>query len=824
MDKRTLLFVLSLSFTLFLVNMFFEQRHQETAKEWHEQQKAKKIQQKQELEKEIAERTAKIKDLPPIVEFYADSQNKLYLGSGIKFEDTILTVSWEKTLPSKIYIKGESFQIAYSPDNAGEPALYEKHPDAAIKIGNLPYFGHYELQIVSLLKPPQITLGEYTDGHFSIPVVELQKLTKDLGEKPASDTHKEIPQNSLVLMKTVEGYLPVAFYQQNTKSLIYLEQISGLNKEIIKSETLGEPGTSEEKFYVLENSYQQLVFSNYGGALAEINLPFQTSENQKSVVKEIEFDRTIAQDHPHNAIFPENAYYTPGQSSTGPFVENAKGKFGGYYPLIRRNLIHSDEKQSIRILPEYYALNIVSEYPEMAELVYEVTNFTQNSITFEARQRNRRITKIFSIDEETGAPYCINLTIKIEGESRGLWLISGVPEVEWISNGPATALKYRMTRNNNSEVINIDLPKEATSFSSIYPDWICNSNGFLGVIQDPLTDIDPGFKAQNIPGTVVPSRLVLVDEEFELFKAQDLPGYMLLLPLNSKGGTMNFRIFAGPFASSILKIVDRTFSDPVTGDNPDYIASQSFHGWFSFISAPFAKFLLILMQFFHSLTGSWGFSIILLTVALRLMLYPLNAWSAKSMLRMQQIAPDIQRIQEKYKKDPKKAQLEIMNLYRDKGVNPISGCFPLLIQMPFLVGMFDLLKSTFELRGASFIPGWIDNLAAPDVLFSWNAPIFFIGTQFHLLPILLGAVMFLQQRLMSPAPKDPNLMTEQQRQQKAMGTMMTVVFSIMFYHFPSGLNIYWLSSMLLGILQQWWTAKRFKPDTVVTKKVVKGNR
>src|ERR1700733_7952217 len=107
MDKRTLLFVLSLSFTLFLVNMFFEQRHQETAKEWHEQQKAKKIQKRQDLEKEIAERTAKLKELPPIVELYSDSQNRQSLGYGIKFQDTILTLSWEKSHPHKIYTRGE---------------------------------------------------------------------------------------------------------------------------------------------------------------------------------------------------------------------------------------------------------------------------------------------------------------------------------------------------------------------------------------------------------------------------------------------------------------------------------------------------------------------------------------------------------------------------------------------------------------------------------------------------------------------------------------------------------------------------------------------
>jgi YidC/Oxa1 family membrane protein insertase len=130
--------------------------------------------------------------------------------------------------------------------------------------------------------------------------------------------------------------------------------------------------------------------------------------------------------------------------------------------------------------------------------------------------------------------------------------------------------------------------------------------------------------------------------------------------------------------------------------------------------------------------------------------------------------------------------------------------------------MFDLLKSAFELRGATFIPGWIDNLTAPDVLFSWNYPVFFFETSFHLLPVLLGAVMFLQQRMSSPLPKNGQLLTDQQKQQKMMGNIMVVVFTVMFYHFPSGLNIYWLSSTGLGIVQQWITSKRLKPLKVTS--------
>lgn len=404
--------------------------------------------------------------------------------------------------------------------------------------------------------------------------------------------------------------------------------------------------------------------------------------------------------------------------------------------------------------------------------------------------------------------------------SRGLYLSSGIPEVEWISGATAPVLKYRITRNQRADVELIDLPQGTKTISSVIPDWLCNSNGFFGLILDALTEPGNGYRVALVPGTEVPSRLVEIDQQYDLYPADKMPGYEVMVPFKSSPGETKFRVFAGPFASNVLKQLDATYANPETGYNPDYIACQTFHGWFAFISEPFAKFLFLLMQAFHWLTGSWGFSIILLTIALRIMLYPLNAWSLKSTINMQKIAPDIKLIQDKYKKDPQKAQAEIINLYRERGVNPLSGCLPLLIQMPFLIGMFDLLKSTFELRGASFIPGWINDLSAPDTLFSWGYPIFFIGNAFHLLPFLLGGVMFLQQRMMATGPANPTEMTDQQRQQKAMGTMMTVMFTVMFYHFPSGLNIYWLSSMLLGILQQWWTSKKMmkKPINIMPSK------
>lgn len=608
--------------------------------------------------------------------------------------------------------------------------------------------------------------------------------------------------------------------QQTAKQPVSTKQASVSSKEeksflAPSSKLISETKKSAEQFYVIENDYQQLVFSNYGGALAEINLPFQSEANPSSVVLEIEFDRDMLKEDPANAYFPAHPYASYSIDKK-EIQMHEKGKLGGYYPLLRRDFIDNKVRRDIHIKPQFYALNTVSEYPEFAEMVYTVTHFDDHSITFEALQQHRRITKTYSLGDSKNpeAPYCIDLELLVEGESRGLWLTSGVPEVEWISGAIAPSLQYRLTRNGVSDVEKIELPKDTATVNSAYLDWICDSNGFLGMIIDPLKEIDPGYRVQHVSGATVPSRLTAFAATNERFKPENLPGYVSLIPLRAEGGTMKFRFFAGPFDTTILKKVDAFYSNTSTGYTPDYIACQTMHGWFTFISEPFAKVLFILMNFFHYLTGSWALSIVLLTISLRIMLYPLNAWSSKSMVLMQQIAPEIAALQEKYKKEPKKAQIEIMNLYRERKINPASGCLPLLIQMPFLIGMFDLLKSSFALRGASFIPGWIDDLTAPDVLFRWKQPIFFIGNEFHLLPIILGLVMFAQQRLMATGPKDPNQMTEQQRQQRVMGTMLTAVFAVMFYNFPSGLNIYWLSSMLLGMLQQWMTAKKLAPSII----------
>ena len=549
----------------------------------------------------------------------------------------------------------------------------------------------------------------------------------------------------------------------------------------------------DEKFYVLENEYQQLVFSNYGGAIAEINLPL-AKKNNKSVIKATEIDLLMQSKYPQNDYFPMHVC----QDYKGNIIH--KGHLGEYYPLLRRT--------QDNFPTQFYALQLSSERENLHDVKYDIASFDKNTIVFTAQMKNRKITKTYTLQEK--APYFFDVGIDIQGDKKDIWITTGINEVELSSNKSIPSMKMRFFSNSKAKMQNIKIPSKPVTVTekSISPDWLCSSNGFLGMIMDPLTKIDSGYQFSQIPGTVVPSRITLIDAQYNVYPAKNFPGYAMYLPLSTIKEKNQLRIFAGPFQRETLKLADQIYANPLENYNPDYIASQNQQGFFAFISAPFVKFLLLIMNFFYYITHSWGFSIILLTIFLRLLLYPLNTWSIKSNERMQTIGPKIKLLQERYKKDPKKLQMEMMKIYREEKVNPFSGCFPLLIQLPFLIGLFDLLKTSFDLRGASFIPGWIDNLNSPDVLFSWNAPIFFFGTQFHLLPFLTGIVMFIQQKMTMKTPKDKALLSDQQKQQKMMGMILPIFITFIFYKMPSGLNIYFFTSTLLGILQQWIIQKK----------------
>ena len=204
------------------------------------------------------------------------------------------------------------------------------------------------------------------------------------------------------------------------------------------------------------------------------------------------------------------------------------------------------------------------------------------------------------------------------------------------------------------------------------------------------------------------------------------------------------------------------------------------YGWLTILSKP----LFWLLDQLHTLLGNWGWAIVALVVLLKIAFYALNAHAYKSMAKMKAINPKVMAMRERYKDKPQEMQQEMMRIYREEKVNPLGGCLPIFVQMPFFIALYWVLLSTVEMRNAPWI-FWIHDLSTKD--------------PFYILPLLMtGSTMF--QTWLNPTPADP--------MQAKMMWIMPLVFSVMFFLFPAGLVLYWLTNNILGIAQQWFINKK----------------
>ncbi|MBZ9539736.1 membrane protein insertase YidC [Modicisalibacter tunisiensis] len=212
-------------------------------------------------------------------------------------------------------------------------------------------------------------------------------------------------------------------------------------------------------------------------------------------------------------------------------------------------------------------------------------------------------------------------------------------------------------------------------------------------------------------------------------------------------------------------------------------------GWLWFLANP----LFWLLEKIHSVLGNWGWSIVLLTVIVKTVLFPLSAKAYKSMAKMRKLGPEMQRIKERFGDDRQKMSQEMMKFYQKEKINPLGGCLPIVIQMPVFIALYWMLKESVELRHAPFML-WINDLSMKDPYF--------------VLPLLMGLSMWVQQSL-NPAPPDPT-------QAKIM-KMLPIVFTFFFMWFPAGLVIYWIVNNSLSILQQWVITRKIVGDTAPAK-------
>ncbi|MFH2065827.1 MAG: membrane protein insertase YidC [Pseudomonadota bacterium] len=245
----------------------------------------------------------------------------------------------------------------------------------------------------------------------------------------------------------------------------------------------------------------------------------------------------------------------------------------------------------------------------------------------------------------------------------------------------------------------------------------------------------------------------------------------------------NYQIYMGPKSVSILQ-----------GLNVDLDMAVHF-GFFDFIAKP----CLWLMNFLFRYIPNYGVAIIILTVLIKILFWPLGTKSYKSMNEMKKLQPLMAEIREKYKDDKKRMNEEVMGLYKTYKINPLGGCLPMIAQIPVFFALYQMLYGAIELRHAPFI-GWINDLSSPDRLFDFGFSVPFMEPPYGIpvLTIIMGATMLIQQKLQPPAG-DPT--------QAKMMMMMPIVFTVIFINFSSGLVLYWLINNILSIAQQYLVSK-----------------
>ncbi len=382
-------------------------------------------------------------------------------------------------------------------------------------------------------------------------------------------------------------------------------------------------------------------------------------------------------------------------------------------------------------------------------LRYEVVGKGKNFVRFKALFGEVSIIKEYKIDEYYG----INLNIYFEGNTQ---IIENIETV--------FLLTYDSTRSYSKRFVNalVQLPtgklitknygklrKEPFTLKDFF-NWVGIEEKYFAVLVK--NSIGKGCMTFYLLGDGTSVACLIENDKVDI-----------------TGNSVSYKVYAGPRDATWLKKYDREFKT---------LLSRGMLGGLR-------NLLLVSLKFFYRYTHNYGVAIILLTIAIKIILFPLTHKSFKSMKKMQELQPQMKHLQEKYKDDPQQLNKEMMELYRKHNANPLGGCLPLLLQMPILIAFYQMLSRSIELKGAYFI-WWIKDLSAPD-----SVP----GLPFSLniLPILMIISMIVQQK-MTPS-------TASKEQQRAF-MFMPIMFGIMFYNLPSGLVLYWLVNNVATILQQ----------------------
>jgi YidC/Oxa1 family membrane protein insertase len=377
-----------------------------------------------------------------------------------------------------------------------------------------------------------------------------------------------------------------------------------------------------------------------------------------------------------------------------------------------------------------------------------------------------KITKTFSFRPDT---YFTDLTIELQ--NIGAEPLSDQLGISFYFQPFADAgkedsyNKSRLAVCQNSSVKELDSKDIAKKPLSFAPplNWIGYENNYFLQAVIPIEGVGYQIVPKILDATTGLMQVVYLTEPFQIQGGQQK--------------SFKLRLYLGPKELSQLKEAGYD------------LARAADYGWFDFLARP----LLHVLQWFYKYTHNYGVAIILLTVVIKVLFWPLTHKSYKSMQAMKKLQPKMTKLREKHKDNREKLNEEMMALYRAHKVNPLGGCLPMVLQIPVFFALYRMLYSSVDLLHQPFA-FWINDLTAPDRLpIGFELP--YLGAGLPVLTLLMGASMFIQQK-MTPTTGDP-------RQEKMM-LMMPVVFTVFFINFPSGLVLYWLVNNVLSIAQQYW--------------------
>ncbi|MCP4355901.1 MAG: membrane protein insertase YidC [Proteobacteria bacterium] len=503
------------------------------------------------------------------------------------------------------------------------------------------------------------------------------------------------------------------------------------------------------------------------------------ADKSKTAVKEIEKSNTVV-----NKVEPVDVnriekFYT---IETPLYIVKISDKGANFRSFTLKNYKESNDKKDLKeLVVNKETLNVSFKQQSVKDLEkayfstnslsgLKITNSPKDIVFSHTSTDGITVEKRYTFDNKT---YLINCDVLIKNNSKSSFndtlqtsLIAGNPESRMSDVGPSVYL------NGSVENLKIgDLDDKSSITGNIK--WASFQDTFF------LSSIIPTRKDQE-------SRLKVSCDNPEDKKAVSKTTLENKLDVIQPGNdlTYSFKVFMGPMNTTVLEESGHDLSKAL-----DF-------GFFDIVGKP----CLWVMNQIYKVIPNYGIAIILLTLLIKIILWPLGNKGYKSMNEMKKLQPLMTEIREKYKDDKKKMNEEVMNLYKTYKINPLGGCLPMIAQLPVFFAFYQMLYQAIELRHAPFF-GWITDLSAPDRLFSFDFSIPFMEAPYGIpvLTILMGASMFLQQK-MTPQAGDAT-------QAKIM-MMMPLFMTFIFINFSSGLVLYWFVNNLFSIAQQYYTMKK----------------